>query len=1617
MQAQSSEQLTTNQSLDNTDHEPVLPINIELRQEIKQRLLNVVNPDNDEKYYDIYASLDKLENITDDDKETILTDPEIQEFGQNAIFDTLKRSCAGQDDWRLFLRAQKIATSLKIPRSYVHSDERLSLIKEYILKKSQYQRPIGSLVAMADLVEIPDEILEQTDIQNILPRDIGIRYSAKDLHVNQSAKYLQYYFSGNKAGPIVAEELKQFCIHGGETFDGEHVKAIDKIQQLIQQMGDKLDPEQIKVAVRDGIFDYLCKDPYFEPKRAVSMISDFGVSEIVQHDPQFREAAQNRFLEVVNDWNHDSFDIITQFDEQIHFDKAFINSPEFQQAFANGFSQFLRRSIDLTELPDNYPDDLLREIRLRFEQEKSQRQQLAERFNFSPDQAQQAVLHTISSVCAEPVPTRPNEKYQLIGKLVKSDYLLDKQLLLSPEVQLAIKTMLIADTGKNNFGHEEASLCLLAAQLPLSEEMLHDPELQPAIQKLFTSLSNSFSVDNLDLAKELANRYNLDPQYVKDTVKAEISDRFDYQYKSVQKRKDLFGLTDNECVEAISGGLRKYLSQKQYEDRKEYQDHYLINKLDEIYKTVTPDIFKAAISSAFLVSLDSDLILVVDRLKRFINKVGTSEEVFSSPQAQEGYKKAIIRFLSSDDINAVQILLNTDSGYCVQEGVLNVSEVQIIAQKFFENQIKANKFHNADSLIELGFTPCVIEDPDAQKIIKTRLISYFQIPNHQQFNFDEVENFLAKYQLPQNIYQEEEFSSISSKLIITELSRIDGNDSLIYSADGIDNVKEILKLADKLSIPPDKLQVIVEKALDKLFSSSYLDINNVGSFTNRVKQLRDLFPGLDILVINLTVKMDVEFPVMIEVFKSLDISKEIIDEIDSNTASNPEFAADLKLISFITKLSDDQINQTFPKSMAVVREQILISLDKDSDLAEYFLENLPQYYQAPWVEDMAMKAVFFYSSADKFISAVKENPVWANQPWVANVLAKADEIVGSHDDANVNSEQNNWDSDTDNEDTDNSDDDNYGDGFVEIDPYKEHPFQLTDTQIKLSFVVADLFNGKVTTSDLVENGINPECLPVLEKVNVVIDQVYENFINNVQRSIFINDDDKKSILSPNDTKIAMTPLIENVRSFVARFLVQQYDINQISGDQWLDQNVGHSIDSSGSEAFYKHITKILDEGFHRFIKVHEVDIPMYDKLYEEMDNYRETGRYPMEVYLGRDGIYAWIGRRTQDLARRRKQGIEGRRKLKEAGEVLEIHPKYLVYPRYFRDNLKYETKRQFLEQEGINPDMDPLFYDTGYTGTIPEQIMKIMDFDEDDIERRIRLLSAPTVARRVKGIPENARTEIIEYIEHNAKLEEAAKGLIIDERTGRIRHIAEPTTPEEQFYFMMVKQAISRHYWLKEQLYHEPSGNINLDSEFYGIRIRQEFVNLLPLEFIHNPKEYLMEHGTLMKSSHGEGLYPEEEILLFQLSDGMDIVAKRIELRKAKEAHKEFSILIAAKKAHLPTAEPVGFLLAKRSEDGSYLLMKKVEGLSGRTFEKYLQKSGRYSDDQIHSIMYTVAEKNKEMAELFRVTLHIDKRWRIKDTIIQFNEDTGTVEEVIPIDWERIQDYDPENPKTIDEIV
>ncbi|OGZ58943.1 MAG: hypothetical protein A3F94_02195 [Candidatus Spechtbacteria bacterium RIFCSPLOWO2_12_FULL_38_22] len=363
------------------------------------------------------------------------------------------------------------------------------------------------------------------------------------------------------------------------------------------------------------------------------------------------------------------------------------------------------------------------------------------------------------------------------------------------------------------------------------------------------------------------------------------------------------------------------------------------------------------------------------------------------------------------------------------------------------------------------------------------------------------------------------------------------------------------------------------------------------------------------------------------------------------------------------------------------------------------------------------------------------------------------------------------------------------------DPYAEHEWLFNGEKIKRSVLLAKVLNGElgieqvVLDFEIAESDL-PRIKEALRMIKEVVYRKYSVFEREITNSPHISEIEKHSLLSAGNGR--RTALLNTLFELTSRLFIQTGEFRDFSTNL-SENNFANMLNTT--ESWFSDIIK---RGIEAFLKVYEIDIPLYDRLYDEFDLARGMGSHPMEVYLGRDGIYAWLGRRVQDIARRRRMGPQARKRIKESGKVLEIKPRYLVYPRYMRDRLGYIAKRDYLAQERITPDQDPFFFDTGYTGTIPEDIMKVMGFTSEEIERRIKLLSATKESRRIRGIGDSARKDIVEYIEGNAQSENSAEGLIIDPGTGKIKHIAQPASPKDQFTFQMVRQAIVRHYWFEE---------------------------------------------------------------------------------------------------------------------------------------------------------------------------------------------------------------------------
>lgn len=220
-----------------------------------------------------------------------------------------------------------------------------------------------------------------------------------------------------------------------------------------------------------------------------------------------------------------------------------------------------------------------------------------------------------------------------------------------------------------------------------------------------------------------------------------------------------------------------------------------------------------------------------------------------------------------------------------------------------------------------------------------------------------------------------------------------------------------------------------------------------------------------------------------------------------------------------------------------------------------------------------------------------------------------------------------------------------------------------------------------------------------------------------------------------------------------------------------------------------------------YANTYRIQIPLYDKLYEEFDELQQQSPV-QEIYVLRDGIHAFDGRRAQDVARRRKMGVWERLRKKRVGERARLNLKYIVYPRCFIDILDRRAKIMYLSQHGITLESNPHFFDTGFRGTVPEDILHNLGCPDKEIDQKITLLQSRSDKRQAKYISDSSdiplTTAITDYIEDGAKPELQAEGLFYNPKTGRIEHIAGPTKPQDQFRYELARLALRRHYYLQE---------------------------------------------------------------------------------------------------------------------------------------------------------------------------------------------------------------------------
>ena len=448
------------------------------------------------------------------------------------------------------------------------------------------------------------------------------------------------------------------------------------------------------------------------------------------------------------------------------------------------------------------------------------------------------------------------------------------------------------------------------------------------------------------------------------------------------------------------------------------------------------------------------------------------------------------------------------------------------------------------------------------------------------------------------------------------------------------------------------------------------------------------------------------------------------------------------------------------------------------------------------------------------------------------------------------------------------------------------------------------------------------------------------------------------------------------------------------------------------------LPEALERAAKAFNQVLRVDTKYYDKLFAEWDAKRIGEKEFQEVFLGRDGVYAYVARRAQLYARRRRLGMSSH----AAGGSLMEFPTYLVYPRGFRDELDDVVKDEYLHPRIQNPDAAH-YYDTGFTGTIPEDIMRVLGVSESDRDNQIRLLSASDRPRTVLGLkgdkPE--RDQIVNTIEHHVKDEESAEGLYRTE-DGRLEPYSRPTEPDERLAFRMTQLALSRHYYTRELKSTEP---VNLGYEVKRLegqremRIDGEYSEavkgrLAELFSSHDIGAELLQSATSLKIANPNDPYPGEAVFELSVGGDTEVIVKNVVKAKQQGPIDEFEALLLLRKLGVDTPKPIARVFTSGQQ--GFVVMEKISGESGRTIREFFANNA-VSEENKRELMTDALSRMRNIAETVRRDTGIDKPWRLKDFIIEYSRDGNDqyhIASMRPIDFERAKVFDPDDPHSIE---
>ncbi len=152
---------------------------------------------------------------------------------------------------------------------------------------------------------------------------------------------------------------------------------------------------------------------------------------------------------------------------------------------------------------------------------------------------------------------------------------------------------------------------------------------------------------------------------------------------------------------------------------------------------------------------------------------------------------------------------------------------------------------------------------------------------------------------------------------------------------------------------------------------------------------------------------------------------------------------------------------------------------------------------------------------------------------------------------------------------------------------------------------------------------------------------------------------------------------------------------------------------------------------------------------------------------------------------------------------------------------------------------------------------------------------------------------------------------------------------------------------------------------------------------------------------------------MFELRVGDEsVIIKNVVRTKQQGPLDEFEALMLLRKLGIDAPQP----LARVFTDGQqgFVVMEKIEGESGRAIKKFFERNN-IDENNRREILRAAKQRMSEIAEIVKRDVGLDKPWRLKDFMIEFEQQGGhyTIKTMRPIDFERSTVFDPKHPHSV----